>query len=79
MTIDELVDGLLRTETATGIDQNEDPTSLALRLHHIDLPKLEEHGVVEFDADSGRVRYRSHERIESVLDSLSENVSQATH
>ena len=37
-------------------------------LHHRHLPELEEYGVVEFDPDAGRVRYRSDDLVESLLE-----------
>ncbi|AXG06122.1 ArsR family transcriptional regulator [Haloplanus rubicundus] len=47
---------------------------LAIQLHHVHLPTLADHGVVEFEHRSGAVRYRPDERVERVLDSLPEEV-----
>lgn len=41
-------------------------------LHHVHLPKLEEYGVVEYDARTGQVRYRPDEEVEAAVDSLAD-------
>ncbi|WP_132057491.1 DUF7344 domain-containing protein [Halorussus amylolyticus] len=38
--------------------RDEDRERLAVRLHHVHLPKLDDHGFVEYDARSETVRYR---------------------
>jgi len=45
---------------------------LAIRLHHVDLPKLAADGVVEYDPEDGLVRYCPDERVEAVLETLPE-------
>ncbi|MCU4719594.1 DUF7344 domain-containing protein [Halapricum hydrolyticum] len=41
-------------------------------LHHTHLPKLQSYGIVDYDRDSGAVRYHAHDGLEQVLDSLPE-------
>lgn len=41
-------------------------------LHHVHLPKLADHGLVEYDAQSGTVRYRPDERVEALVRFLAE-------
>lgn len=40
------------------------------QLYHVHLPKLTEAGVIEYDARSKELRYRDHDRLEALLDSL---------
>lgn len=47
-----------------------DREELAAELHHVHLPKLAAHGVVDFDHGSGAVSYQPDEQVETVLDSL---------
>lgn len=39
-------------------------------LYHRHLPTMAEHGVIEYDTRSGSVRYRPHDRIETILECL---------
>lgn len=71
-TIEELVADLDRDEFARNTDRPPDPEALAIRLHHIHIPKLEEFGLVEYELVSGNVRYLPNEELEAVLDSLPE-------
>lgn len=41
-------------------DGPTDRDRVAARLHHVDLPKLADAGVVDFDPRTGTVRYRGH-------------------
>lgn len=53
--------------------RDEDPVDrdrIAIRLHHLHLPKLAETGLVEFDPESGRLEYRSNDAIESCLSDI---------
>ncbi|WP_251328221.1 DUF7344 domain-containing protein [Haloplanus pelagicus] len=43
------------------------PADAALALRHALLPRLEEAGLVEYDPEGGRIRYRSCEFVEDVL------------
>jgi hypothetical protein len=45
----------------------DDPDRVAVELHHRHLPKLDDLGVVEYDARSHRVRYRGDESVEALL------------
>lgn len=71
---EELVDHLHEPGART-----EDPVvekeQLAIRPQHSLLPKLSDHGVVEFDHRSGSVRYRPDEQVEALLDSLPRDVA----
>lgn len=70
-TFDDLVDRLHDAEPTDG--DGTDRERLAVRLHHTDLPKLADHGIVAYDRDTGVVEYRSSDRIEAVLDALPED------
>ena len=75
-TIDDLVDRLHNG----GSDANDLPTDreqLAVQLYHAHLPKLADHGVVEFEPENGAIRYRPDEQFETVLDSLPDELSLA--
>jgi len=74
-TFDDLVDRLHDGGLLTDDDRHRDRERLAIQLQHTHLPKLADHGVVEYDHRSGIVRYQPDERIEAVLDSLSVDVS----
>ena len=41
--------------------------AITIRLHHAHLPKLAASGVIDYDAGSRTVRYRSHEVVEDLL------------
>jgi DNA-binding transcriptional ArsR family regulator len=71
VTVERLVDRVHGNGFAAEGDPPPDPERIAIQLHQIHLPKLADHGVVDFDPRSGDVRYRSDERLEQVLDSLS--------
>lgn len=60
-TVDELVDYLVEESTS-------EPERVRIRLHHCDLPKLADHGVIDYDPRSGDVRYRPNDRIEVLLE-----------
>lgn len=45
---------------------------VAVALHHVHLPKLEEHGVIEYDWRSKTIRYRPGETLEAHLDLAAE-------
>lgn len=51
-SLEELVDAVPRDERTDGRKR------VALRLHHVTLPKLEDAGLLEYDARSNTVRYR---------------------
>lgn len=45
---------------------------VAVNLHHVGLPKLEEAGVLEYDSRSNTVRYHPGSKVETLLDCLRE-------
>ncbi|WP_254274474.1 DUF7344 domain-containing protein [Haloarcula marina] len=74
-TVDELVEQFHRSGSDFKDGPPQDRESLAIQLHHVHLPKLADHDVVEYEHRSGSVRYRPDEQVETVLDSLPEEVS----
>lgn len=74
-TFDDLVDHMPRRAPDAKDGPPQDREALAIQLHHTHLPQLADHGVVEFDHRTGVVRYHPDERVETVLDSLPEEVS----
>ncbi|WP_331235236.1 DUF7344 domain-containing protein [Natronorarus salvus] len=69
-TIDTLVDRLDRGEQGVSKDRPPNREELAIQVYHTHLPKLADHGVVEYDPERGTVQYLSDERLEAVVDSL---------
>lgn len=47
-----------------------DPQTVTIECVHSHLPKLEDAGLVEFDRESGDVRYRRDGRVEYLLDAV---------
>ena len=74
-TVDELVNRLHSGDSPSKDDLPQDREKLAIQLHHIHLPKLAMHGVVEFEHRRGAVRYHPDKQVEAVLDSLPEEAS----
>lgn len=76
-TVDELVDRLHRDEAfaGRGVDREE----VVCQLYHHYLPKLEAHGVVDYDSSQERVRYRADDTVEAVLDSLPDDAAAASN
>jgi len=72
--IDDLVDRLYQTERAAD-DRQTSRDQLVIQLSHNHLPKLADHGVVEYDRERGTVEYRPNEQIEAVLAGLPEEAS----
>lgn len=54
------VDGLAAT-ICDDQQLTDDKSSVAIRLHHVTLPKLDEAGLLEYDARSKTARYRGGE------------------
>ena len=73
--IDDLVDQLQEDRRAN--DLYSDREQFAIRLYHAHLPKLAEHGVVEYDLEDETIKYQPDEQLEAVLDSLPDEVSVA--
>lgn len=78
MAFDELVNGIQGSDSMRDDERFGNREHLAIELEDTHLPKLADHGVVEYDRRSGAVRYQPVERIETVLDSLPEEASPAT-
>ena len=64
-SVSQLADHLL--DNCAAVD---DPESVAVRLHHVSLPKLHEAEVVDFDAQRHRVEYLEDPRVEELLGAL---------
>ncbi|WP_256301818.1 DUF7344 domain-containing protein [Haloarchaeobius salinus] len=74
-TFDDLVEQISSQTPDSKNGPLQDREELAIQLQHTHLPKLANHGVVDFDHRNGTVRYRPDEQVETVLDSLPEEVS----
>lgn len=73
-TFEELVDHLHERDPESS-DERRDREGVAIRLQHSLLPKLADHGVVEFDHRSGSVRYQPDESVEALLDMIAQDAS----
>lgn len=65
----ELTDYLVVGEADSVDDLDTD--GVAISLHHTDLPKLADVGLIEYDTRSQTVRYRGYEEVEHVFDRVS--------
>ncbi|MFC6940730.1 ArsR family transcriptional regulator [Salinirubellus sp. GCM10025818] len=74
-TFDDLVNQVHSRASDSKNGPPEDREKLAIQLHHTHLPKLADHGVVDFDYRTGAVRYYPDEQVEAVLDSIPEEAS----
>jgi hypothetical protein len=74
-TVDDLVDQMHRRASDAKNGPLQEREALAIQLHHTHLPKLADHGVVDFEHTTGAVRYHPDEQVETVLDSLREEAS----
>lgn len=74
-TVDSLVERLHEDGLAVD-DGQQDRAVLWAQLTHNHLPKLAEHGVVDYDRDDKTVRYQPAKRIETVLDALPQEAAQ---
>ncbi|WP_379689371.1 DUF7344 domain-containing protein [Halomicroarcula sp. GCM10025817] len=59
-------------------EERTDRDQLSIQLIHNHLPKLDEHGIIQYDQESNIVRYQSDEQIETVLDALPTEVVQTS-
>lgn len=66
-TVEELAFHLATAKSDREASETRDRDTLEMRLHHVHLPKLDDHGVLEFDARSNTARYRSNARVEELL------------
>jgi hypothetical protein len=69
-TLVDLATGLSREESEAEDGRDTERGELTRELAHCHLPKLEAHGVLEFDSRSGAIRYRKPDYVEAVLDAL---------
>ena len=69
-TFDDLVEQMHRRASDSNDGPPQDREELSIQLHHNHLPKLADHGVVDFEHSTGVVRYHPDEQVETVLDSL---------
>lgn len=67
--IDDLVDAMCDSGSGTD-EQTIEREQLLIQLYHAHLPKLADHGIVEFEPGNRTVRYQPDEQVETVLDSL---------
>ncbi|MFB6201942.1 MAG: ArsR family transcriptional regulator [Halorhabdus sp.] len=74
-TFEALVDQVHSLGSDSSNGPRRDREELAIQLRHTHLPKLADRGVVEFDHRTGVVRYHPDEQLETVLDSLPEEVA----
>ncbi|MFO8115260.1 MAG: ArsR family transcriptional regulator [Halorubrum sp.] len=77
-TVADLIDQLLQKDGAWPTDAPPNRDRIAILLYHNHLPRLDDHGVVEFDPERRTVAYHPNERIEAVLDALPEDAAQTT-
>lgn len=54
--LDALVDDIHDAVRDEGASPDAERQEIRIRLHHVDLPKLEAAGLIEYDADAKRVR-----------------------
>lgn len=69
-TVEELASHLATAESDPDRSESRDERTLAMRLHHIHLPKLDDHGVLEYEPRSNAVRCRSDAHVEKLTDRL---------
>ena len=74
-TFENLVDKLHGRAPNAKNGSLQDREEFAIQFHHTHLPKLADHGVVDFEHRTGVVRYHPDEQVEAVLDSLPEEVA----
>lgn len=69
MTLDELAEEVMARRD---VEADNEKHEVEILLHHVHVPKLAEHGIVEFDPRGGRVRYRGDAELETLLDTVRE-------
>lgn len=67
--LNELIDSLARGTTSN----SERTDRIGVQLHHIHLPKLHEHGLIEYDPEAQFVRYHATQTVEAVMENVAEN------
>ena len=66
-SFEELVTHLSR-RAAMVEERDQRSARFEIALHHRHLPKLDDHGLLDYDGRSGAVRYHPNERVERLLD-----------
>jgi hypothetical protein len=73
MTLDELVGAIAHRETAADLEPTADHLEeLKVRLYHVHLPMLEDHGIIGFDPRSKMVRHWADSPAEELLERVDE-------
>lgn len=68
----ETLSGQLTQVWADGGDDQPPTEAVRARLHHVHLPKLADCGLVEYDSRSNTVRYHPDDRVEELLEFVSD-------
>lgn len=71
VAFDALLDALVR-EAPTDRPRRD---RIVLELHHMHLPMLADHGIIDYDPDTEFVRYRADRQVEAVMDVVGETPS----
>ena len=69
-TIDDLVEQLYWSAPTTIDAPSPNREQLSMQLRHTSLPKLDDHGLVEYDTANGTVEYQPDPQLEALLDLL---------
>ena len=77
-TVEDLADYLHGGTSGPLTADSQDRDHLSLQLMHNHLPKLDEHGVVDYDRENKTVRYQPAAQVETVLDTLPTEVPQVS-
>lgn len=75
-TVEDLADYLHERESDPLTAARPDRDHLSLQLIHNHLPKLDQHGVVDYDRENKTVRYQPASQVETVLDTLPTEAAQ---
>jgi len=65
-SMDELISAVV-TNTSSPRNPDEVRNHIAVNLHHVHLPKLQDTGIIEYDTSSEAIQYHSNELIEELL------------
>lgn len=71
-TVETLSDRLGRAWGDGGGDQSPPTEAIQAKLHHVHLPKLADCGFLEYDPRSNTVRYQPDERVEKLVQFVSD-------
>lgn len=75
-TVDDLVEHLYDGKSTPLTDGDPNRNHLSIQLIHNHLPKLADHGLIQYDRETEVVRYQPNERIETVLDAFPAEATQ---